>query len=180
MLIQCPKCGKPVSDQAEECIHCKYQLNALAPKTDVAQEEKSTQPLVDYDGLSLKEKRAVIDRFCTEYPEHFTAIHRDRIAWTGMLVAFLLFLPAAIMLICIFSGFLAEYWRLSFLLKVGLIFVMAVSLILLIVFGVLVGRNKTKAEEAYACFMQWGKTQNMVNVSPPIYADLKEKKNKGA
>lgn len=26
MLIQCPECGKEVSDKSDKCIHCGYPL----------------------------------------------------------------------------------------------------------------------------------------------------------
>lgn len=31
-LIQCPECGKEISDKAEQCIHCGFPLNDLKSK----------------------------------------------------------------------------------------------------------------------------------------------------
>ncbi len=34
-LIKCPECGKEVSDQAQQCIHCGYPLNPPTPDNQV-------------------------------------------------------------------------------------------------------------------------------------------------
>ena len=44
-LINCPECGKEVSDQAPACIHCGYPLQAAGGRTPVKGEtRKSVNP----------------------------------------------------------------------------------------------------------------------------------------
>lgn len=44
MLIPCPKCGKPISNQAEQCIHCKTTFGKKAETTDTPSTTKTFCP----------------------------------------------------------------------------------------------------------------------------------------
>ena len=52
MLIPCPNCGKPISDLAKECIHCKTVINAEPEeqkelqKQFVSEEPEIAKPMV--------------------------------------------------------------------------------------------------------------------------------------
>ncbi len=53
-LITCPKCGKQISNTAEKCIHCGYNLHSSS----------ETQPeLKQYYGLSAAEQKALRAEF---------------------------------------------------------------------------------------------------------------------
>ena len=62
MLIECPNCKKPISDQANECIHCKHVLKN-------SEETANEEPIRDFLKMSVKERNALYDEFCQAEPE---------------------------------------------------------------------------------------------------------------
>ena len=60
MLIPCPNCGKPISDLAKECIHCKTVINA---------EPEEQKEQIDFMQLSSKEQKELQKQFVSEEPE---------------------------------------------------------------------------------------------------------------
>ena len=178
MLIQCPKCGKPVSDQAKECIHCRYPLGVPTPKTELAQ-EKSTQPLIDYAILSAGEKKELVNRFGIEYPEAAAVIKKGKFLYKGVAVFVIvtILLTLCLMAICIpFSegneAFM-QYETTAIIFSVLTLAVVILLLITAIVFAVLQMLNRSKEAEAYPVFAKWASERNILNVSFPAYIKSK-------
>lgn len=62
-LIQCPHCGKSVSDTAEKCIHCGENLRQSV-------EEKPANSQKDYVSLNFTERKALKDEFYKLNPKY--------------------------------------------------------------------------------------------------------------
>lgn len=45
-LIQCPECGKEISNQAPSCIHCGYPLNGAPPVRQADERRRKTKGIV--------------------------------------------------------------------------------------------------------------------------------------
>ena len=60
MLISCPNCGKPVSDKAEQCQHCKFVLGTptIKPQETIAPkvENKDQAPIKVHKTVSQEKK----------------------------------------------------------------------------------------------------------------------------
>ncbi len=73
MLINCPNCGKQISDKAKECIHCKYALNTEAPIYNEGVEDDSASGR-DYKKMSKEERKLLLCEFGTEDVKSYSII----------------------------------------------------------------------------------------------------------
>ena len=54
-LIQCPNCGKQISDNTIKCLHCGHTINKDIPKSErtTLKENKSTMKYIGYAGVAI-------------------------------------------------------------------------------------------------------------------------------
>lgn len=72
-LVECPHCGKSVSEYAKVCVHCGKELSAdFAKHEEKETEEKET----NYETLSPSIQRELKREFNSEYPQY--AKYEDR------------------------------------------------------------------------------------------------------
>ena len=67
-LIQCPECGKEVSDKAGKCPHCGYPLEELEKKEPV-KEKKKSEVLEKTRKEEIKQKDNSYNWYCTFIPD---------------------------------------------------------------------------------------------------------------
>jgi len=66
MLINCPNCGKPVSDTSQKCMHCGYAMkndDSMRPSANSITQEKT-----DYFELSKQEQQSLFADFKQKNP----------------------------------------------------------------------------------------------------------------
>jgi len=61
MLINCPKCGKPISDKAKFCPHCNEIFQEVI--------ERENNPPKDYSKLPEREREQLLNDFIKENPK---------------------------------------------------------------------------------------------------------------
>ncbi|MBQ3116505.1 MAG: zinc ribbon domain-containing protein [Clostridia bacterium] len=89
MLISCPNCGKPVSDKAEQCQHCKFILGTatikpqetIAPKVEnkdqapIKVHKTVSQEKKDFYSLDKDDRDGLLLRFGVDEPLQYKVIH---------------------------------------------------------------------------------------------------------
>lgn len=162
MLIQCPNCGKPISDKAPECIHCKHRLNDNTSQlTPDESSKKEYQALIDYDSLTFKQKKRIKEEFAKEMPEKANILKKG--TTQAILTACSLILGIVTVIIRVLSGN-PIWWIFNIL-----------FLILGIAFTLAYAKTAKMAPDAGDCFIAWAKERNIVNVDL-IFQTKKENK----
>lgn len=69
MLINCPKCGKPISDKAKICPHCNEEFHDVIKKESVQ--------LRDYVNLSDLERKQLLEKFKKAEPKQAEGLARQ-------------------------------------------------------------------------------------------------------
>lgn len=180
MLIQCPNCKKPVSDQAKNCIHCNYLLKQTTtelPNTELSK----TYPAVDYSIISKREKLELLERFGKDFPTHSTVLRKSFTLKKIMLfIAFsmLAIIACAFLLIIPFAtknpSFM-PYETIAMIVAVCLGVIIVILLIVFIVFSVIHIKSRSNEAIAYANFIRWASNNNVFNITPPAYVNIKNK-----
>ena len=73
MLIECPKCGKPVSDKAKKCLHCGVVIN----KTQDAEKNSCANNKTEYYELDKEDRKRLLLEFGKEEPLHYKNIRNN-------------------------------------------------------------------------------------------------------
>ncbi|MBR2646038.1 MAG: zinc ribbon domain-containing protein [Clostridia bacterium] len=68
MLINCPNCGKPVSDKAQKCQHCQTLIRTTALKSE----------MTSYASLSKDKQAVLLSEFKNEYPNDYKVLDQVR------------------------------------------------------------------------------------------------------
>lgn len=76
MLINCPNCGKPVSDQAKACMHCNYSLSVVTEAVDTKNTEEKviSKERKEYNELEKSKRKEMFMRFGLEEPLQYKTI----------------------------------------------------------------------------------------------------------
>lgn len=180
MLIQCPNCKKPVSDQAKNCIHCNYLLKQT-PSEQLNTKQTDNYPLIDYSKISKREKLEIIERFGKDFPTNSAVLKKS-----FNLKKIMLFLTFAMMAV-IFCAFLIiipysiespnfkQYEQIAIVAAVCLVVILLILLITFIIFGIISTKLRPNESIAYANFIKWAKLNNIFNITPPAYVIIKNK-----
>ncbi len=76
MLINCPNCGKSVSDKAKECLHCGFCLNEQSELKGKEENNVSVKKK-NYFELDYNEQQELLLQFSSEEPVHHKVISSD-------------------------------------------------------------------------------------------------------
>ncbi|MBE7085210.1 MAG: zinc ribbon domain-containing protein [Clostridiales bacterium] len=94
MLIQCPHCGKNLSDKVKQCIHC----GAMIAENEQTNPKNAT---IDYFSLSEEKQNALHEEFLAEFPEHKKTLrtHKTSIIISLCLYGLCLLLAVALIIV---------------------------------------------------------------------------------
>ncbi len=87
MLINCPNCGKPISDKADACIHCGY---VLQKEPEVKEEIK----VRNFTELSKAGQAQVMADFAKEMPYESGYIKTSKIIRSILIVSLLIYVTS--------------------------------------------------------------------------------------
>ena len=91
-LVNCPNCGKPVSDSAEACPHCGFEFKAERIKKEVERE---------YGRLPVEKQKQLRDEYDRIYPTYKkSAVKRKKLSvfvLVGFLITFVLMVIIALL-----------------------------------------------------------------------------------
>ena len=158
MLINCPKCGKPISEYADICMHCKSHL-----KEETMQSvDNRNKQMKNYLDLSEEEKKELYKQFEKENPtlkgERDSLIKNNKVSNIALII-FLIsgILPSIYSILTTFSSSLP---KLSLFIRIVFGIIAVVSLVISIISHISIKSNFKKLAEKD--FDEWLEERNYV------------------
>lgn len=162
-LVNCPYCGKQVSDKSEVCVHCGEKLAFVSPKTEEVQFEK----------MNAAEQEKIFAEFISAYPEHNYGEAGTRQIGNAMAYDILLFALCLIgdAIILLISPKSAGLYFAGFLLIFSCIF----GLIVFICLILSLYRYNKKALISVKVFQKWLKEKKGMIYIPKLAGQKQQK-----